>query len=73
MNSESQTGRWTFDIYPLVERLDKVLDVVKKHRLSLVVNGEIQINNNEAHYVSKLLNFMRGKKLSLSEKKINNG
>ena len=73
MNSKSQTGRWTLDIYPLVERLDKVLDVVKKHRLSLVVNGEIQINNNEAHYVSKLLNFMRGKKLSLSEKKINNG
>ena len=73
MNSKSQTGRWTLDIYPLVERLDYVLDVVKKHRLSLVVNGEIQINNNEAHYVSKLLNFMRGKKLSLSEKKINNG
>ena len=32
MDTESQTGRWILDIYPLVERLDYVLDVVKKHR-----------------------------------------
>ena len=31
-NHESQTGRWILDIYPLVERLDYVFDVVKKHR-----------------------------------------
>ena len=31
MNTALQTGRGTFDIYPLVKRLDYVLDVVKKH------------------------------------------
>ena len=31
MSTELQTGRRTFVIYPLVKRLDYVLDVVKKH------------------------------------------